>query len=311
MTAQRMRLPDGRWHFHHGPMDIVIGAEGRPDAADAAHDAAWSRFRGILDELVAELPLLRSPISSPIAGPSVLNGPIARRMWSACQPHAASFITPMASVAGAVAEELIACYAKPGITRAWANNGGDIALHLAAGQAVRIGLFSNLSRLDALEVLQGVTTDGQFDVTSALPVRGVATSGWRGRSLSRGIADSVTVLARTASQADAAATVIANAVNIDHPQVVRRPACEVKDNSDLGKLLVTVEVPTLHPRQVLQALQAGLARANALQASEHLWSAVLVCQSQIAVTANTPFNLPASQCPGRPVGWFSTCLTNP
>jgi len=280
MDAQRSRLPDGRWHLQHGPIDIVIGANGDTDSVDSAHEDAWLRFRGILGELVEELPVLRLPVQ----GNCMLRGPIARRMWNACQPHKSSFITPMAAVAGSVAQELIACYSAGGVARAWVNNGGDIALYLAPSQSVRIGLYADMARLNLDELRGGIRTDGQFEISSLLPVRGVATSGWRGRSFSLGIADSVTVLARTASEADAAATVIANAVNLADPRIQRRPACELKDNSDLGDLRVTVDVPPLEPALVQQALHAGLTRAQALRAAGLIWSAALICQNQIVST---------------------------
>jgi uncharacterized protein len=281
MNAQRTQLPDGRWHFQHGPMDIVVGANGSPAAVEAAHEQAWQRFGGILGELVRELPVLRLPVQ----GPCPLSGPVARRMWHACRPYRSGFITPMAAVAGAVAQELVACYAANGITRAWINNGGDIALHLAPSQSVRIGLYADIDRLGVDEILHGMQTDGQFEVDSALPVRGVATSGWRGRSFSLGIADSVTVLARTAAEADAAATVIANAVDVADARIQRRPACELKDDSDLGAIPVTVEVPPLEPELVGRALHAGLRRAQTLRAAGLIWSAVLVCQGQFMSTA--------------------------
>ncbi|MBA4329446.1 MAG: hypothetical protein C0428_14545 [Polaromonas sp.] len=280
MDAQRTRLPDGRWHFQHGPIDIVIGAHGDPAAVEGAHEDAWLRFRGILGELVQELPLLRRPVQ----GVCPLQGTVARRMWNACQPYKNSFITPMAAVAGSVAQELISCYSGSGVGRAWVNNGGDIALHLAPSQSVRIGLYADLAHLDLNELRGGIRTDGQFEISSLLPVRGVATSGWRGRSFSLGIADSVTVLARTASEADAAATVIANAVNLADPRIQRRPARELKDDSDLGDLPVTVDVPPLEPALVQQALRAGLKRAQALRAAGLIWSAALICQNQIAST---------------------------
>ncbi len=280
MDAQSSRLPDGRWHFQHGPIDIVIDAHGDPASVESAHEDAWLRFRGILGELVEELPLLRLPVRDTCP----LRGPVARRMWNACQPYKSSFITPMAAVAGSVAEELIACYSVSGVVRAWVNNGGDIALHLAPSQSVRIGLYADLARLNLDELRGGIRTDGQFEIYSLLPVRGVATSGWRGRSFSLGIADSVTVLARTASEADAAATVIANAVNLADPRIQRRPACELKDDSDLGELPVTVDVPPLEPALVQQALRAGLKRAQALRAAGLIWSAALICQNQIAST---------------------------
>jgi ApbE superfamily uncharacterized protein (UPF0280 family) len=280
MTAQRTLLPDGRWHFQHGPMDIVIGASGNADALDMAHTAAWLRFRSMLDELVAELNMLRQPVGDECP----LQGPVARRMWHACRPYKNSFITPMAAVAGSVAQELVACYGAPGIARAWINNGGDIALHLTPSQSVRIGLYADIARLSGAEILNGLQTDAQFEVPSDLPVRGVATSGWRGRSFSLGIADSVTVLARTAAQADAAATVIANAVNIADPRILRQPACELKDDSDLGRIPVTVDVPPLEPERVRQALLSGLKCAQALHAAGLIWSAALVCQNQAMMT---------------------------
>ena len=320
MAAQRARLSADRWHFQHGPIDIVIGAEGVAAAVDAAHEAAWVRFETVLDELVAELPALRSrvlgpcpprgtdvdcalrgtgvdrplrgtdvdrpprgtDVDRPLRGTDVdcpLRGQIAQKMWWACCPHHAEFITPMAAVAGAVAQELIGAYARPGVQRAWVNNGGDIALHLAPGTQVRVGLFADLARFDLADA--AVHTDGHFDVHAAQPVRGIATSGWRGRSLSLGIADSVTVLAHTAAAADAAATVIANAVNADDARIRRRPANEVHDDSDLGEIEVVVDVAPLPAGVVRQALQRGARRARELQRAGLIHAAVLVCQGQV------------------------------
>ena len=288
MQAQRKPMDAQRWHFQHGPIDLVIGADGDAAAVASAHEAAWQRFEQVLPELVQELPLLRQAVSSK-ATDCPLKGPVARRMWQACRPFATDFITPMAAVAGSVAQEIIACYQRPGIARAWVNNGGDIAMHLTPGQSLRVGLYADIARLDVAQLQDQLLLDGQFSVEAAMPVRGVATSGWRGRSFSMGIADSVTVLARTASQADAAATVIANAVNVDDARVQRAPAASLKDDSDLGQRLVTTGVPPLAPALVLQALQAGLATARALQSEGLIYSALLVCQQQALQTSeNAP-----------------------
>jgi ApbE superfamily uncharacterized protein (UPF0280 family) len=286
MHARHARLADERWHFQHGPIDLVIGAHGDPAAVAAAHAAAWRRFQGVLPELVGELRALRQPVD---AAPCALQGGIARRMWQACRPYRAPFITPMAAVAGAVAQELIGCYAVDGVARAWVNNGGDIALHLAPGASVRVGLFADLARFDPAAGSVGL--DADFEVTSAMPVRGIATSGWRGRSFSRGIADSVTVLARTAAQADAAATVIANAVDVADPRIVRRPASALKDDTDLGDIEVTVEVPALPAERVEAALQSGARRARELQRDGLIHAAILVCQHRaigVAPVAGAP-----------------------
>lgn len=276
MTAQRSALGEGRWHFNHGPIDIVAEAHGDPYAVAAAHDAAWARFVHVLDELVRELPLLRLPVTDRMRPRNV----VARRMWDACAAFSPMFITPMAAVAGSVAQELIAFYERPGIERAWINNGGDIALHLAPGQSARVGVYADLARFDLRDAGGILTTDGRFELRAEQPVRGVATSGWRGRSFSLGIADSVTVLAATAAQADAAATVIANAVDVDDAAIARRPASECKDDSDLGDTLVTVDVPVLPPAQVRSALDTGAVCAKVLQKGGLVWAALLVCQGQ-------------------------------
>ena len=293
MPAQRAPLSDGRWHFQHGPIDLVIGADGDPAAVALAHRLAWQRFCTVLQELVAELPVLRQPLPAGGALPAAeqrLRGPVAQRMWNACAAYREGFITPMAAVAGAVAEELVACYRRSGVSRAWVNNGGDIALHLGAGQSLRIGLFADLDRLapalaNARQDPGGLATDAQCEIRADMPVRGVATSGWRGRSFSLGIADSVTVLAASAAGADAAATVIANAVDVAHPGIERRPACTIRDDSDLGAIAVTVAVPPLGAPLVCRALAAGLERAETLRAAGLIWSATLVCQGQWRQTA--------------------------
>ena len=280
MAAQRAALDKNRWHFNHGPIDIVAEAHGDPYAVAAAHDAAWARFGHVLDELVRELPLLRLPVTDGVRP----RGVVGARMWDACAAFSPMFITPMAAVAGSVAQELIAFYDRPGIERAWINNGGDIALYLAPGQSARVGVYADLARFDWRNHVDGesgiLTTDGQFEIGAAQPVRGVATSGWRGRSFSLGIADSVTVLAATAAEADAAATVIANTVDVDDAAIGRRPASECKDDSDLGEILVTVDVPPLSSALVKSALDTGAVCAKVLQEEGLVWAALLVCQGQ-------------------------------
>lgn len=281
MAAERNPLDGGRWHWQHGPIDIVVQAEGEAAAVAQAHEAAWQRFRGVLDELVGELRLLRQPVGET----HTLRGPVAQRMWRACAAVRAAtagapFITPMAAVAGSVAQELLAFYQRPGIARAWLNNGGDIALHLAPGQSARVGVFCDLARFDPLRDSGPLDIDGRFEVRADMPVRGIATSGWRGRSFSLGIADSVTVLSATAAQADAAATLIANAVDAPDAGIHRLPANQCKDDSDLGDIPVTVDVEPLAPLQVQRALDAGVRCAEALRQAGLVWAVALACQGQ-------------------------------
>ena len=261
--ATRRRLDDGRWHLQHGPIDLIVGADGDEIAVLAAHDACWQRFTAVLSELVTELPLLRTPVpQTSTYEDNPCHGPIARRMWSACHPHRANYITPMAAVAGSVADELIKAFVRPGVARAFVNNGGDIALHLTAGQHYRIGVFADLATFRGPD--HQAALDGSLTLDATMAVRGIATSGWRGRSFSLGIADSATVLARTAAVADASATIVANAVNLDHASIVRRPASSLKDDSDLGDRAVTVDVPPLPQPLIDFALVRGAQTAQRL-----------------------------------------------
>ena len=284
MQATRQALSDGRWHFQHGPIDIVLQLEGHESACAHALQNAWARFENILPELVRELPLLRQPVSELHA--PVFQSVVAQRMQLAAAEMAWAspdgFVTPMAAVAGSVAQEVMQALALPGVDRAFVNNGGDIALHLASGEW-RIGLVSDLQQALASDPLNDLATDGKFTISHDMPVRGVATSGWGGRSFSFGVADSVTVLADTAAQADVAATLIANAVNVQHPSIQRRPANSLRDDTDLGERMVTVDVPSLPTALIQDALQLGLDCARGLQARGQLHAAFLSCQGQVAV----------------------------
>jgi len=266
-TAQATLLPDGkRLHLHHGPIDLIIKAWG--PGRNAAYTRATRRFETILQELVDELPDLRTPLFAPTKPlgsgfstrsqdrvPRRLQTPSrspADRMRTATAPFAAHFITPMAAVAGAVADEiLVHLTADPAITKAYVNNGGDIALHLGPGQSLTTDIAA--------------TTPARITLTSSDPCRGIATSGWQGRSHSLGIADSVTVLAHTAARADAAATMIANAVDLPgHPAIARAPAHDLQSDSDLGPRLVITAVGPLTPSEGARALDRGADFAHTL-----------------------------------------------
>lgn len=249
-------LADGkRLHLQDGPIDLIVEASGREADVRAAYDAAARRFTGLLDELCAELAELRKAADP---ARTDLKGVTARRMYAAVAPFATDcFITPMAAVAGSVAEEILrAMLAVAPLDRAYVNNGGDIALHLAGPAQFTVGL---MDRPDAHGVMRTMTIHADDSA------RGIATSGRHGRSFSLGIADAVTVLARTASQADAAATVIANAVDLPgHPAILRAPANALQPDSDLGDRLVTRDVGALTESEIEAALEAGSRRAQQL-----------------------------------------------
>ena len=272
--AATMRpLPDGkRLHLQHGPIDLVIEGFGAAGEVARAYRQAWDRFQTVLEELVGELPLLRRPVD--VRHPGVA-GAVAQRMFEACRPHAAEFITPMAAVAGAVADEILrAMLEGRTLDKAYVNNGGDIALHLSAGASFDVGLVAELEH----PALSGVAT-----IESAWPVRGVATSGWRGRSFSLGIADAATALARDGASADAAVTLIANAVDVEHPAITRACASDLHEESDLGDRPVTTGVGPLPDDLVTEALARGARRAGEMVREEKIFGAVLVLQGRLRV----------------------------
>jgi ApbE superfamily uncharacterized protein (UPF0280 family) len=287
VTAQIALLPGGRLHLQHGPIDCLCRAWGAPTEVRAAYAQAAAVFGDILPALCRELPLLRTPLPSPPP-----KGAIARAMHTACAPYADRFITPMAAVAGAVADHLLgALCAGRDLARAYVNDGGDIAFHLAPGERLRCGLVADLA---------APALDGTFLLDAARPSRGIATSGRAckgkgGRSFSFGIADAVTVLARTAAEADAAATIVANAVDLPgHPAIHRRPASDIDPESDLGGRAVTWDVGPLSPGEIESALDEGCRVADALIAAGRIDSAVLALRGHLRVRGLT---LPALEPP--------------
>ena len=274
---------ENRLYLHHGPIDIIAHVDGPEEIRRDLYECAKKRFSTVLEELVSELKLLKLPISEVNPEPK---GRIARKMFNAVR-GAGTFITPMAAVAGAVAEEIletmlnqaksdVSCLEK--IRRMYVNNGGDISFWLNYGSAFTIGVVDNPLRPE-------LNTKVCLPYESA--VRGLATSGWRGRSQSLGIADAVTVLSSSSACADAAATLIANNVNIEHPGIIRKPACDVKDDSDLGMHPVTVNVPFLSEKEVSWALLNGAESAKELIRKNKIQSAYLSMQEQTLVIENT------------------------
>ncbi|HUS53332.1 MAG TPA: UPF0280 family protein [Thermohalobaculum sp.] len=233
-------LPDGRrLHLHHGPIDLIIDVHG-PGRSDALAQAI-ARFDTVLIELTAELEMLRSATTPE----TQFKGAIAARMQRAARMFLPTFSTPMAAVAGAVADEILAAMIRETkVDKAYVNNGGDVAFHLGPGQKIDAAIAA--------------ATAGRITIDASDLYRGIATSGWRGRSHSLGIADSVTVVARDAAIADVAATLIANAVDLPgHPSITRVPASELFADSDLGDRLVTTRVGDLTTAEVNHALDRG------------------------------------------------------
>ncbi|MER9416319.1 UPF0280 family protein [Mesorhizobium sp. M0306] len=260
-----------RLHLNHGPIDLIVEAFGEASECRAAYRQAVARFQTILPELVEELPELRCPAAS---RPRAFAGPTARRMEAAVVPLAKQFITPMAAVAGSVADEVLgALLAGRRLDRAYVNNGGDSAIHLCNGQSITLAIAGT-----------GHGLADRLTIRAEDGIRGVATSGWRGRSFSLGIADAVTVLARTGAEADGAATLIANAVDLPgHPAVRRVQARDLAPDSDLGDRLVTQGVGPLSAAEIAIALEGGFAVAEEFRRRGLIAAAALFLGDQVRI----------------------------
>ena len=275
-------MADNRLHLQHGPIDLILHVDASEEIRKRLYSTAKKRFSTVLQELVVEMDLLKQPWSADLPDPK---GGIAQKMCFAVR-GSDIFVTPMAAVAGAVADEVLEAMLNEAkntdpcleeIQRMYVNNGGDIAFWLNAGESFSIGVVDNpgIPELNA-----------RVSLTYESLVRGIATSGWRGRSMSLGIADAVTVLAGSAATADAAATLIANDVNVYYPGILKRPASEVKDESDLGMLPVTVDVPPLPVDQISEALKRGAQTAGNFIRTGKIEAAYLSLQKQTLVVEN-------------------------
>ena len=270
-------MADDRLHLQHGPIDLIIHVDASEGIRKRLYSAVEKRSRTVLEELVTEMEFLKLPWNSAQSEPK---GSIAKKMFGAVSDSAV-FVTPMAAVAGAVADEMLetmlleaqipdSCLEH--ISRMYVNNGGDIAFWLNIGESFSIGVVDNpeIPKLNT-----------KVNLAYESPVRGIATSGWRGRSLSLGIADAVTVLAQSATDA-----LIANEVNVDFPGIEKRAASEVKDESDLGMIPVTVHVPDLPEDKIFFALEQGAKIARKFIKAEKITAAYLSLQKQRLVIEN-------------------------
>jgi len=271
-------LPCGkRLHLQHGPIDLIIGAEGD---RQSAFFAAKNRFTTVLEELVVELPKLRLPMNADVSLPL---GSIAQRMDNAVRPLAQGvFVTRMAAVAGSVADAILDAMQTATLSRAYVNNGGDIALHLTESQSFTLAMVG----YDGSDL-------GRVTIHHDDPIRGIATSGRHGRSFSLGIADSITVLAANAASADVAATLIANSVDLaGHHAIKREPASHLDDTSDLGNNPVVVSCDPLSLHDKTRALSFGRSLADTYIRRDIISGAALFLQGYSETTCPAQFSLP-------------------
>lgn len=268
-TVIRQPLGPGRLLLEYGPLHAVIWTVPAEFTAVAAAAALHA-----LEHVAAHRVLVRRFIGEILPAGDL--PPVVAAMIAATRVLKEPEATPMICVAGAIADAATDAAAAAGAAVVTVNNGGDIALRLAPGRQIRVGLHSGL---DAGAIA------GTLTVTAADGIGGICTSGLGGRSLTRGIASAVTVLAPRAIAADAAASLVANQTYVPYPGIEQAPARAVDPDSDLRDLAVTVRVPPDLPDSVREeALRRGALEAERLGRTIH--GAVLFVGSRRRLAGN-------------------------
>ncbi len=255
-----------------GPMRLAIRAwqNGRPQIA-LCRQAAEASFAYL--ETVAKHKTVLSDFAASI---KVLpENDLAQRMIESVRAIGDTDLTPMAAVAGTLADAVADWLFIRGSSKVVVDNGGDIAIRLAAGETAFVGIRPQINRLDISHIAQ------LDDCRSSW---GVTTSGLGGRSFTRGIASAVTVIAANASIADAAATSIANACFVKDSSIVQIPAEQMDPSTDLKRVNVTVDVGALSSVKKIQAVKMALSKADTLCRQEQIIGALIALEDVFMMT---------------------------
>lgn len=251
MDEQMRELGAGRVFFDYGPVSMVVTAERDGEGDTELCRSAFPVIDGCLRELRPVLEMLRR--YPPQVELEKLAG-TGRVMAQAVLATGDPWLTPMAAVAGSVADAVADYLWEQGATKVAANNGGDVAIRLAPGEKLGLGVLFDMSKPGGV--------DQVFRLKPEHGVGGVATSGLGGRSLTTGIASGVTVFSSRCATADALATLLADRSYIDSPAVQTCLAAEVDPDSDIADLRVVTGVGPLSEEEKLTALRQVVAEAR-------------------------------------------------
>ena len=247
-----------------GPMRLVISSfVGKTPQRDMNLRAAEEAF-SCLEQVARLKERLRKPWN---IGPHDPVDQLALKMVESVRRVGSQDLTPMASVAGTIADKVADFLFARGMTKVIVNNGGDIAIRLKTPYFVRVGLREKVERTAFSRVLS-LNVPSEKEGAAF----GVATSGLGGRSLTRGIATAATVVAETASVADAAATAVANASFVEDLGVIRRLAETVDPQTDIPGIPVTVRVGNLDRETRTLAIAQALDLARNLVKKISSWA---------------------------------------
>ncbi len=259
----------------NGPMRLIIRAwkDGEFNADVSAKAAEFSFI--CLEHVAEHQYILRQ--QNPVV-PEGVTDPVTLKMVKSVRAMGDDDLTPMAAIAGSIADEVADWLFDKGMTRVIVDNGGDIAVRLSGNEMVKVGLRTGINSLSVARVMQ---LDAHCH-----SAWGVCTSGMGGRSLTRGIASAVTVLAETSSMADAAATSIANACIAEDDNIIQKEADKVDPYTDIPGIPVTVFLGKLNQETITLALNKALVKAEYFKEKGLICGALISAGGEIVTTAD-------------------------
>ncbi len=268
-------IGEGLVFVDHGPVTMTLEAKRNGFPLTEGAIAGAEKAIEVFNDLAVYLEIIRKPVSEINDIPDHAPEAVKKMVNSVRMLNEPDF-TPLAAVAGTVSDLAVEEISKYGSDYAMANNGGDIAWRVneAGRESIRAALISDIKIGNKTHSLE---------IKSFREIRGIATSGMGGRSLTRGIASAVTVLAENSSMADAAATSIANACICDDPAIIQCLAEELDYGTDIKGLLVTKSVDNLKEESVSAAILSGKKRAEDLIECGMIQGAVIFVSGEMAV----------------------------
>lgn len=274
MAKSIVETEDGSLIAHSGPMwlGISVWTEGKSNLA-LARVGAEKAF-----VLLEELARFNSLISQNITRLQAkdISSSVVQRMIMSVRCMADETMTPRAAIAGSVADEVANTIFRFGhVSKVIVNNGGDIAIRLRGEESVKTGIMLDRFKRDCSYIIT---------IDASSKIGGIATSGLGGRSFTKGIASAATAVASTASLADAAATLLANATTVDDDLIKRKLAEDIYPDTDIPGHWVTTTVGNISQSKIKEALDKGLAKVNELQQRGLIVGAVLAVKGQVRIT---------------------------
>lgn len=276
MSGELAQINDHTVLAQYGPMRLTVQAwRGEAAALDLALAAGRFSF-SVLERLAPAREIFRREHEPENGWTADFDEPLLNRMVEAAAKSGRKDLGPMATVAGTVAEAVAAELESAGASRGIVENGGDLAIFLSPADTVSVGVRLGVAR---------AAPEYRLPLSGGLGARwGVCSSGVGGRSLTRGVADTALVVARSAPVADAVATALGNACDVDSPAVRRAPAEALRPDTDIGGLTVTESVGELSRAEVEEALANAIAYANGLTASGTILGALVGLRGELRVT---------------------------